>query len=477
MDSGESSRRIADVDATHSHFAHIEGAAIAQLLGAAADIALVIDGQGVIGDVALATEDMEREGCSDWIGRRWIDTVANDSRQKVEEMLQASTATSPLWHQVNHPVRGSADLPVRYSAVHLGETDQVLAIGRDMRAVSTMQQRLVEAQQSMESDYARLRHAETRYRLLFQVTGEAVLILDADSNRIVESNRTACTLFDLNSQQLAGRCLRDLFDAKDHKRIQTLLTGDTKGSLDEELIVRLAGTKIDVSIAASPVSQHPKHVLVRLTPTSGNASAWLKSRSNVFEVLEKLPDGFVVTDQDGRILTANTAFIDLTQLAIEPQVCGERIDRWVGRHAIDTAVIDKTLKECGRIQNFSTLVRGEYGACTEVEITAVSVFADKTPCVGMTLRPLRRQRETAVSHRPVAPSPSQQMAKLLGHASMADLVQESTEMIERLCIEAALEQTGYNRASAAELLGLSRQALYTKLHRYRLAGFGSDHQD
>ena len=41
-------------------------------------------------------------------------------------------------------------------------------------------------------------------------------------------------------------------------------------------------------------------------------------------------------------------------------------------------------------------------------------------------------------------------------------------MIERLCIEAALELTGDNRASAAEVLGLSRQSLYSKLHRHGL---------
>jgi DNA-binding NtrC family response regulator len=41
-------------------------------------------------------------------------------------------------------------------------------------------------------------------------------------------------------------------------------------------------------------------------------------------------------------------------------------------------------------------------------------------------------------------------------------------MIEKLCIEAALEITGDNRASAAEILGLSRQSLYAKLRRYGL---------
>ena len=47
-------------------------------------------------------------------------------------------------------------------------------------------------------------------------------------------------------------------------------------------------------------------------------------------------------------------------------------------------------------------------------------------------------------------------------------MRETTDVIERLCIEAALELTRDNRASAAEMLGLSRQSLYVKLRRYGL---------
>ena len=57
---------------------------------------------------------------------------------------------------------------------------------------------------------------------------------------------------------------------------------------------------------------------------------------------------------------------------------------------------------------------------------------------------------------------------------LKDLVRETTEVIERMCIEAALELTGDNRASAAEILGLSRQSLYVKLHRYGLGELGSE---
>ena len=57
---------------------------------------------------------------------------------------------------------------------------------------------------------------------------------------------------------------------------------------------------------------------------------------------------------------------------------------------------------------------------------------------------------------------------------LAALVREATDVIERLCIEAALELTGDNRASAAEMLGLSRQSLYVKLRRYGLGDLPAD---
>ena len=55
-----------------------------------------------------------------------------------------------------------------------------------------------------------------------------------------------------------------------------------------------------------------------------------------------------------------------------------------------------------------------------------------------------------------------------GTVPLKELVRSSTEEIERMCIETALKMTGNNRASAAELLGLSRQSLYVKLRRFGL---------
>ncbi len=61
-----------------------------------------------------------------------------------------------------------------------------------------------------------------------------------------------------------------------------------------------------------------------------------------------------------------------------------------------------------------------------------------------------------------------QLTELVGRMPLKELVRETTDIIERMCIEAALQLTGDNRASAAEMLGLSRQSLYVKLRRYGL---------
>ena len=75
------------------------------------------------------------------------------------------------------------------------------------------------------------------------------------------------------------------------------------------------------------------------------------------------------------------------------------------------------------------------------------------------------------------PKSVEQLTELVGHVSLKDLVRETTDMIERLSIEAALELSGDNRASAAELLGLSRQSLYAKLHRYGLGDLQPDNNN
>lgn len=449
----------------------------AKVIAAAADIALVIDKDGVIRDISVGNGDWPRRDYEPWIGQRWIDTVTVESRAKIEALLKdAGGEGAPRWRQVNHPIAGGPDIPVLYATVRVGSEGRVVALGRDLRTVAALQQRLVDAQQSMEREYARLRHAETRYRLLFQIASEAVLIVEGSSQRIIEANPAASELLGIPDKRMIGRSVRDLFMPAAAEAIDGLIATVRATGRAEDVEARLKDTTRDFSIAASLFRQdNASHILVRLQPLQpGGAITLPKAKSRLISVVEKLPDAFVVTDLDRRILTANTAFLDLAQLGTEVQAKGQPLDRWLGRSGVDLDVLTVNLREHGSVRHFSTVLRGEYGTTEDVEVSAVSVPEGETPCYGFTMRNVGRR--SVIEFRPdrkIAPSVAH-LTNLVGRVSLKDLVREATDVIERLCIEAALEQTRDNRASAAEMLGLSRQSLYAKLRRYGLGDLGPE---
>ncbi len=451
---------------------NLDAEAAAKVIAATADIALILDSAGVIRDLAFGSEELSQEGYSAWLGQPWIDTVTPESRPKIEALLRdAGSTAAPRWRQVNHPSVNGADVPVLYSAVQVGATGRVVAVGRNLRAISTLQQRLVEAQQSIERDYSRLRHAETRYRLLFQMASEAVLIVDAGNLKAVEANPAAGELLGETAKKLVGRAFPQGFDDAGTQAVSALLERVRVAGRGEDVRARLADGKREFTVSATLFRQdNATYFLVRLAPMDAEASAAAmpKAKSKLLEVVESAPDGFVVTDPEGRILTANRAFLDLAQLATEEQVRGEPLDRWLGRAGVDMNVLTANLRNHGTVRLFATVVRGEYGGTTDVELSAVAVLNGEEPCLGFTIRNVGRRPAAEPRTGRELPRSVEQMTELVGRVSLKDLVRETTDVIERLCIEAALELTGDNRASAAEMLGLSRQSLYVKLRRYGL---------
>jgi transcriptional regulator PpsR len=196
----------------------------------------------------------------------------------------------------------------------------------------------------------------------------------------------------------------------------------------------------------------------------------------ILKVVENAPDGFVVTDPDGVILIANPAFIHLAQLPTEEQARGESLEKWLGRPGVDFGVLISNLRQHGSVRLFATIIRGEQGATEEVEVSAVSVPHGEQPCLGFTIRNIGLRLMSEVPTAPELPRSVQQLTKLVGRVSLKDLVRESTDLIEKLSIEAALELTGDNRASAAEMLGLSRQSLYVKLRRHGLGDLAPENE-
>ncbi|WP_018260066.1 transcriptional regulator PpsR [Methylobacterium sp. WSM2598] len=448
---------------------HLDAQTTGALVAAVTDVSLIVDPDGVIRDATFGADGLAEEAGESWLGRRWIDTVTAESRAKIASLLEdAGPGTVTRWRQVNHPSRsGGADVPIRYSALRIPGDGRIIAIGRDLRALAALQQRLAESQQALERDYARLRGAETRYRVLFQLAGESVLIVDAGTRRVAEINPAAARLLGRSAKRIVGQDVVDLFEPESARAVQSLLVGLRLTGQAEDLHARLAHRRGEARVSAALFRQETgTNILVRLTQVAA-PSGPAASRSGALEVIEAMPEGFVVTDRDRRIIGANAAFLDLVQLATEHQAKGEPLDRWLGREGTEINALFSTLVEHGSVRHFATVVRGEFGAVEEVEVAAVSVPGGEHPCLGFTLRSLPRRVAPAAGGREL-PRSVEQMTDLVGRVSMKTLVRETTDLIERLCIEAALRITNDNRASAAEMLGLSRQGFYAKLRRYGL---------
>lgn len=437
---------------------------VASILTAASDVALVVDGDGIIRDLHLGAEPPLDEA-RDWLGREWVETVTPESRRKVEQLLREARGDegASRRRQVNHAFASGAELPVIYTAVRMGTG--VVAVGRDLRSVAALQQRLVQAQQAMERDYWRMRHVETRYRLLFQLSSEAVLVVDATTRKVVDANPAAARILGTATRQLVGRAFALGGEDAERDAVQHHLDEVRARGESEPVAVRLGGDAYQLAAALVPQDGSALY-LVRLLPDGTPAAAVAGAGgSRVVRALQASPDGFAVVDPEGKVLGVNRAFLELAELASEDQARGERIHRWIGRPGADAEGLLGIVREHGVARLFATTLRGEYGATAEVEVSAAAAQGDE-PCVGLSIRDVGRRLSAAPTGARDLTRAVEDLTGLVGKVSLPELVRDTSDIVERHFIEAALELTGGNRTSAAEVLGVSRQSLYVKLRRY-----------
>lgn len=455
----------------------LDADAAVNLISLVTDVAIILDGDGVVRDVSVSHEALNREGKQpSWIGRKWVDTVTIESKPKIEQLIRDADTRQPAkWRQVNHPLDGGrSDLPVRYATMPISGGRRILAVGRELRSIATLQQRLLVAQQSIEREYARVRQTETRYRLLFQTSGEPILILDTGTLRVAEANPAAIRLFGQPARRVIGKAFMDLFDLADQSRVLRTVDGLRSTGRMDETIVRVPGRAGDLMLSGSVFRQdQSSFLLLRLTDAGGMPAADApRGETALRQLIDKLPVAFVVTDMDRRILSANASFLELAELATPELARGEQLDRWLGRSETEIGLLASTLKSSGSASNFATIIRGELGVAEDVEVSAVALAGGKPDCMGFAIRTVTQRGAGAEWLGRSLPGSVNQLTGLIGQMPLKSIVRETTDLIERMCIEAALQIVGDNRASAAEMLGLSRQSLYMKLRRFGIGDLG-----
>jgi len=486
-------------------------AGLERALELAGEIVLVLDAEGRVLDLLGSERDVWKTQAREWRGRPWAEIVTVESRPKVADMLRDALAEPPVParpRQVNHPMRTGDDVPVLYTAVPAayGSHGRVVAIGRDQRSTMRLQQRLVEAQQGAEHEYARFRDAESRYRHLFQASGEPTLLVDLSTLRVREANPAAQALLAGRSARAVGTSIAGLFEPAAAEAVQDLVARVRTEGRHDGLELRLIGDGGRVRIAAAllqdagtrllllrllllpepglrseaaesagrsgkgrPRSQAPAGLPSAGDRLSGLSSAYLRSAG----------DALVFTDAQGQIVAANPAMTALLRLPGEDALIGAPLERWLGSSGVELAVLMARLAERGAAASLQTQCRDVLGAEIDVEVRA-SRLDSSAPAPAQYAFALRERRN------PSGPEPSggaaagggsmphavKQLTTLVGRVPLKQIVSETVDLIEQMSIVTALDMTHNNRVLAAQLLGLSRQSLYIKLRRFGIGGDG-----
>ena len=425
----------------------------------ASDIALVLDDAGRVCSVAQAGHTALDPDPTQWQGKLWADTVLPSCRDKVLQTLQEVKRSGlARRREVNHHGPGGQCVAMAYTALRLGQSGPVLVVGRDLAAITAMQQRYLLARQQMEQGYWRARQAEARYRLLFQVATDAVLLVDTASRRILEANQAAADLFELPVEQLQGRDATFGFERESRTALEALLERTQTGTTPADARLQLLGKMAAANVTAIPFDGDtaPRLLLrVRRAELPGRAS---EINATLARLVDSSHDGVVVTDTAGAILVANPAFLQLIRVSTEMEVRGRPLQDWLGVGDAQFGAVLEQVRSRGVARRQTSRVLSADAQLSPVELSAAQLSNGEDDCIGFTIRPLPAagpDAGLATELHAVLAELTSQLASQMGQAPLPDLLRQAALVLERQFIRLALERSADGVAGAARLLGIS----------------------
>ncbi|MEM7490408.1 MAG: transcriptional regulator PpsR, partial [Pseudomonadota bacterium] len=378
----------------------------------------------------------------------------------------ADRADRPVSIEVNHADGATWDFPIRYTFHLTGREGRILMLGRDLRPVAELQQRLVKAQMALERDYEAQRVIETRFRVVMEASREGLALVDVAGGRILDANRTAARLLGAGDQPLTGVAFTQEFEGRRRAEfIEALcaLAGQGDGP----------GMRVETR-RGGPVRLVPqlfrnageRVLLCRILPEDENQG---RVGGDLGELYHKMSDAVAFADAEGRLTDANEAFLALADAGALGELRGKDISSFFARGGVDV----RTMTDGDGPDIYTTRFVSTYGVAVPVEIAATALTAGGHAFVIRDTSGHGALRDGA-SGTEASEEVALGMTELVGSTPLRDIVASMTDVIEKQCIARAVELTGNNRVAAAEMLGLSRQSLYVKLRKYDLLSRDED---
>ncbi|MEM6637831.1 MAG: transcriptional regulator PpsR [Pseudomonadota bacterium] len=450
---------------------------LGDIIATASDIAIVISDEGQVLSVLINPNHRSFGRLDHWEGRNLRDFLTTESVPKLDDRLtefQADGASTGAV-ELNHTDNSDWEFPVRYSFHRVGPDGAVLMLGRDLRPIAEMQQQLVRAQLALERDYEQQRESETRYRVLMEATHEAIVLVTAATGRIADVNSYGATMLGAPREDLIGSAFAQEFDGRKRGEfLESLASSAAAGTaVPVELLARRSRRLLMVTSKIFRAGGE-RLLLCRMAQAAEGEAISDELASNLSGLFRDGIDAVVFTDRNGLIRAVNESFINLVDAAEAASVKGRPLTEFLSRGSVDMKVLTDNSARTGQMRLYSTKLMSEFGSKVSVEVSATHLNDRAHPVFAFVFRDSSRAEAARSASVSVNDGPARSVMELVGSTTLKDIVAETTDVVEKMCIETAVELTRNNRVAAAEMLGLSRQSLYVKLRKYGLLARGSD---
>lgn len=453
---------------------------VQNLVEQAADMIVFVSADGEVSGISV-NPDCPSLGCLDhWVGRPFENFLTIESKEKFDARVAAMRADPdlvPRALELNHVDNATWEFPIRYTLHRIYGSDDLLLLGRDMQPIAEVQQRLVAEQTARERDQQRLRGEQTFYHVVLEASDTPLLVVEPEKGRIRDLNGSAAQLLGTKASTLTGSSLAQAFEGRRREELIEALR--TAASSDEAQGVNLIARRNGRDLRLFPEyfrAAGELFVLCRLMPADGDAVSGAESAQTLAALFAASSDAIVITDGKGEIRDANEAFLEMADAAQLRDVRGRDLADFLARGAVDTKLMLEAAGKQGRLRSYATQMASVVGTRISADIS-VARLRDRAGDIGFGFIIRNTTPSEGVDSEAAAVVSEDAMRNvmdLVGTASLKELVSATSDVIEKLCIETAVQLTDNNRVAAAEMLGLSRQSLYVKLRKHGLITSSGD---
>ncbi len=302
-----------------------------------------------------------------------------------------------------------------------------------------------------------------------------IVFVSAQSGEVTEANAAAIALLDRPMDSLMKSAFMDCFEGRKRGDLVEILATQAMSQLKKQVSVSIKGSGKAISIAPTLFRAAGERMLLcRLLPDDDMQPRIDDLGQNMLGLYNDGPEAIAFVSDGGDILSANDAFLDMVDVAHDVNVRGRSFADYLQRGSIDFKVMAENASRAGRMRNYATKMAGEYGSPRAVDISVTKLLAENKTIFAFVLRDAALAEVGNTKNSLTQDENMRSVVELVGSATLKDIVAETTNVVEKMCIETAVELTMNNRVAAAEMLGLSRQSLYVKLRKFDLLSRDGD---